>query len=188
MNNKGFKHWNRGVVHSQIRCTHFKSSKKSLNFFYFFGFFGFFLGCARILLSEQPLALTGCLNIVRLILREFELIKEQHHLNLPQWWQICCLNAHCHSVRLIRGHWSGVDWPSVCYREISWAMSSNRISLGGPRRFPLLISSERVNEASNLCHLWAADREIWKDWRPPAAAISLRSAGCDGHEVIESEK
>ena len=40
------KHWNRGVFHSQIRCTVFNSSKKFKDFlyfyFYFFGIFGFF--------------------------------------------------------------------------------------------------------------------------------------------------
>ena len=38
INKKGFKHWIR-VVHSQIRYTDFKSSKKSLNSLDFFGFF-----------------------------------------------------------------------------------------------------------------------------------------------------
>ena len=37
MNKKGFQHWNRGVVHPQIRCTDSKSSKKSLEFLGFFG-------------------------------------------------------------------------------------------------------------------------------------------------------
>ena len=75
MNKKGFKHRNRGVVHSQIRCTDFKSSKKFLDFFGIFGIFRFFRnfsiffsfldfsdifviffffggGCTRIFLSE----------------------------------------------------------------------------------------------------------------------------------------
>ena len=50
---KWFKHWIQGFVHSQIRDTDFKFSKKILGFFGFFfldfsNFFGFFL-------SEQPL-------------------------------------------------------------------------------------------------------------------------------------
>ena len=43
LNKKGFKHWNRGVVHSQIRWKDFKSEKKILAFFYiFFGIFRIF--------------------------------------------------------------------------------------------------------------------------------------------------
>ena len=56
MNEKGFKHCNRGIVHSQIKYTVFKSSKKSLKFWEFFEDFSdfFFLGgrggglCTRI--------------------------------------------------------------------------------------------------------------------------------------------
>ena len=56
----------RGVVHSQIECTDFKSSKKSLNLLDFLGFFGIFRifwifsGFSvffRIFLSEQPLSI-----------------------------------------------------------------------------------------------------------------------------------
>ena len=39
MNKKGFKHWNQGVVHSQIKCNDFKS----LDFFLIFR--NFFSGC-----------------------------------------------------------------------------------------------------------------------------------------------
>ena len=79
----------RGVVHSQIRCTDFKSTNKVLVFFRnfleffwfffwiffgffqnfirffldFFGFFAiFFWGCTKIILSEQPL---GFFSFVR---------------------------------------------------------------------------------------------------------------------------
>ena len=58
LNNHSFNWWifyqdiQRGLVHSQIRCTVFKSSKKSvvlLNFFRFSGFFRI-LNCFRIFL------------------------------------------------------------------------------------------------------------------------------------------
>ena len=41
MNKKGFNHWIRGVVHCQIRCTDFKSSKNPWIFFGFFEIFRF---------------------------------------------------------------------------------------------------------------------------------------------------
>ena len=47
MNKNGSKHWNRGVVHSQIRYTVFKSSKKILGFFGFFPDFSDFFGSVR---------------------------------------------------------------------------------------------------------------------------------------------
>ena len=37
-----FQHWNRGVFHSQTRCTDFKSSKNPWVYWIFFGFFRFF--------------------------------------------------------------------------------------------------------------------------------------------------
>ena len=52
MNKKWFKHWNRGVVHSQIRCTDLNPLKTP---WIFFGFFGFFFGLYEDFLSEQPL-------------------------------------------------------------------------------------------------------------------------------------
>ena len=46
LNKKGFKHCNRGVVHSQIRCTDFYSSRKIHGFLWgFLGFSGFFEIC-----------------------------------------------------------------------------------------------------------------------------------------------
>ena len=46
MNKKGFEQWHRGVVHSQIMCTDFKSSKEIFGFFRIFRIFfsvrGFF--------------------------------------------------------------------------------------------------------------------------------------------------
>ena len=56
INKKGFKHWNRVVVHSQIRYTDFKSSKKSLDFLDFFRIF-------RIFLSEQPFGTLANLEV-----------------------------------------------------------------------------------------------------------------------------
>ena len=47
MNKKGFKHWIRGVVHSQISCTDFKSSKKFLYLLDFFLIFRIFLRGVR---------------------------------------------------------------------------------------------------------------------------------------------
>ena len=44
INKNGFQHWIQGFFHSQIRCTDFKSSKKSLLFWEFFRNFRIFLG------------------------------------------------------------------------------------------------------------------------------------------------
>ena len=42
MNRKVFKHWNQEIIHSQIICTDFKSSKKILGYFRFFSDFSDF--------------------------------------------------------------------------------------------------------------------------------------------------
>ena len=79
MNNKWFKHWNLGVVHSQIRCTDFKSSTKSFYFWDFWGGFRNFLGVCENFFEWTTFDLT----------RWISLRSKWSVARLNDWWTSC---------------------------------------------------------------------------------------------------
>ena len=75
INIKGFKLWNRGVVHSQIRYTYLKISK---NPWIFWIFFGFFWGVYEDFFEWTTLRLTWSLIVKgRWIVNSIEKVKEE---------------------------------------------------------------------------------------------------------------